>query len=259
MKEVGIALGSVVAILLVLTLYTQVWPPMVVVESGSMMHPEADAYGNLGTIDPGDLVLVKQVDQRTDVQLYVEGGKERYGRSGDVIVYYPGNERFRTPIIHRAMSYVWVEDGGCEWIHPDEERRVSCDAGRITYEDWGLRDWEPQHSGFITLGDNNGQADQASGSIGAVRLSWIQGEARGEVPWLGLLKLAMSPGVNQPNAPQDWTRVGNAYAPHDLWVMLGVVLVVLLVLPAAVDAGLTEARRHLHDRDRGDGDDEDPP
>ena len=36
-------------------LSTGTFPPMVVVESGSMMH---DDEGQIGAIDPGDLVLV---------------------------------------------------------------------------------------------------------------------------------------------------------------------------------------------------------
>lgn len=240
LKEMGIAFGVVGTLLLVLTLYTSVWPPLVVVESGSMMHPDDDGFGNLDVIDPGDLVLVKEVGSREDVDLFVDQGGTRYGRAGDVVVYYPQNDRRTTPIIHRAMTWVEVpDDGPCvvEWF--DGGTRQCDPDGTLTIERWGIQDWEPQHSGFITLGDNNEQADQATGRVGgAVKMSWVQGEARGEIPWIGLIKLVVSPTPNQYNAPADWARVGNAYAPTDLWVMLGVSLAGLFVAPMAVEAGV---------------------
>lgn len=255
----GIAFGVVGALLLGLTLYTSVWPPLVVVESGSMMHPDEESFGNLGTIDPGDLVLVKEIDGREDVELFVEADGGRYGRAGDVIVYYPENDRRRTPIIHRAMTWVDVPaDGSPCTVRWFDGGTRQCDAdGRLTIERWGIQGWEPQHSGFITLGDNNEQADQATGRVGgSVEMSWVQGKARGEIPWIGLIKLVVSPGPNQYNPPADWDRIGNAYAPTDLWIMLGVSLAGLFLAPMAVEAGVGLALREYR---RREGPDEPPP
>ena len=61
--------------------YCRVWPPMVVVVSGSMEHPpplpeEPRSY--IGVIDTGDLVLVKKVNKVSDIITYVEGEKTGY-------------------------------------------------------------------------------------------------------------------------------------------------------------------------------------
>ena len=58
-RETSLAIGLVILLLGSMTIATGTYPPMVVVESGSMMHdPE---QGSVGAIDPGDLVLVMSV------------------------------------------------------------------------------------------------------------------------------------------------------------------------------------------------------
>ena len=54
-REALLAGGLIATLITVLVLMTGSWPPMVVIESGSMMHEDE---GNVGAIDPGDLVLV---------------------------------------------------------------------------------------------------------------------------------------------------------------------------------------------------------
>ncbi|TLZ54620.1 MAG: S26 family signal peptidase [Methanobacteriota archaeon] len=97
---VAIIFGSMFA-------YTQVWPPVVVVESGSMQHSHTRAY--LGTIDTGDVVLVQAVHSTSDIITYVQGrasGYETYSNYGDVIIFHPpGAPADVTPIIHRAILY----------------------------------------------------------------------------------------------------------------------------------------------------------
>lgn len=253
-RETSIAVGGVVGLLLVLTLYTGTWPPLVVVESGSMMHPAEAGYGHLGTIDPGDLVLVKDLDEPGEVELFVDGARDRYGRSGDVIVFHPDGDRRRTPIIHRAMTYVTVEGGECTYVGADGAPRSCAGGFGDDARTFGLEPgYRPDHSGFITLGDNNAQADQAAG-VDPVRVDWVAGKARGEVPWIGLLKLAFGGRVNQPTAPDDWVRVGNALAPQDLWVMLVVTLAAIFALPVGVESGLRRwrgAQGSSGDRDEG--------
>ena len=258
---VGLVVGSASA-------YAQNWPPAVIVESSSMMHAEGEAgYGRWGTIDPGDLVLVKGLDDPAEVETLVEAGPERYGRAGDVIVYrrLPGQDP--TPIIHRAIAYVEVAEG------PTYRVRWSVDApcvgGGVKTEDarWcvygpdgvslvGVPDagdapLRPAESGFLTKGDNpvsNHDTDQAlgisrdaSGAPAMVTLDRVEGKARGEVPWLGLVKLALAGKPNEADPPASYVRIGSAYAPPDLWVMLGVALALLLGGPFAWD--LVKARR----------------
>ena len=121
-KDVGIAIGSVLIVFLLTFAYSGNWPPMVVIESGSMEHDNnplysEPRYSHIGTIDTGDLVIVKQAEKK-DIVTYLEGKKtdyKKYGDYGDVIVYYKnGIETYEgqpvTPVIHRAMAWVEVID-----------------------------------------------------------------------------------------------------------------------------------------------------
>ena len=283
-RDALILVGVFAVLLGGLYAYTGTWPPAVIVESGSMMHlecgetpsPNCDPdvkYGRFGTIDPGDLVLVKDVEGVDEVGTLVEGGKERYGRAGDVIVYYPANDRTRTPIIHRAVAYVEVREDAGErefWVrwNPDapcepwDGVRKSEDGRWCVYDSRGvyipsvpiagfgstLRDpnpYKPVRSGFITKGDNpttNPQTDQVTqlsrdeqGNPSPVQIEWVEGKGRAELPWLGLIKLSLSGQPNERNPPAAWVKVGSAYAPKDLWVMLGVSLFLLVGVPLLYD------------------------
>lgn len=195
--------------------------PIVVVESGSMMHcsngfvpygRDCDSrLGRLGTIDPGDLILVKDIDEAGDVDTHADGGRSRYGRAGDVIVFRPdglGPAEGRTPVIHRALFFLQVNDDGTFTIeelglsHVDDLddpriQELGLGAGYAsTVRDRRLDPFcgppGPDRSGFITRGDNNPAADQGAhtGITNCpVQTEWILGEARGEIPWLGLVKL----------------------------------------------------------------------
>ncbi|MBS1263617.1 MAG: hypothetical protein MAG715_00800 [Methanonatronarchaeales archaeon] len=138
--------------------YTGVWPPLVVVESGSM---EPNLYR-------GDIVLVKAVDGggRDAVDTFREGGDEHFGMAGDVVVYnVPGDGR-PTPIIHRAMY--WTDVGG--GTGGDE---VATSPG------------------YVTKGDANEINDQYLGIAPApIRPEWIRGRAFFRVPLLGYVRLA---------------------------------------------------------------------
>ena len=278
LRDALILIGVFALLLGGLFLYTGTWPPAVIVESGSMMHADSEvSYGRFGTIDPGDLVLVKDVDGVDEVRTLVEGGRERYGLPGDVIVYYPANNHKATPIIHRAVAYVevkgegaareywvrWNPDAPCEW-----ESKKSEDGRWCVYDARGvyvpsvpiagfgstLRDpnpYKPIRGGFITKGDNpatNAQTDQVTqlsrdeqGNPSPVQLEWIEGKGRAELPWLGLIKLSLAGQPNERNPPRGadgeilWTKIGSAYAPKDLWVMLGVSLFLLIGVPLLYD------------------------
>ncbi len=82
-------LGLVVLLLLgALSAATRNWPPLVVVESGSMQRGPGES--SLGRIDTGDIVLVSKVDSPREIKSYVAGraaGYSTYGDYGDVIVY----------------------------------------------------------------------------------------------------------------------------------------------------------------------------
>lgn len=271
MGRVTKALREAFLVLLALTLvmggaaaYAQNWPPAVIVESSSMMHRDGETgYGRVGTIDPGDLVLVKALGDPSEVETLVEAGPERYGMAGDVIVYGRGPGMPATPIIHRAIAYVevaegptyrvrWAADAACV----GGAQKDAADPAWCVYGAEGVtlagvpgaghQTLRPTGSGFVTKGDNprtNFDTDQAlgisrdpQGEPVFVTLERIEGKARGELPWLGLVKLALAGKPNEPDPPASYVKVGSAYAPGDLWVMLGVSLALLVGGPFAWDA-----------------------
>lgn len=217
-RDIAVA-GFIVLVLLgALWAYTgQSFPsqmPLVVVESGSMMHgPHTPCggggctaygdppFGRIGSIDPGDLVLVKKIDVLDDVEpAFGTGKRDGYGGHGDVIVYKPGGSSGRSPVIHRVMLMIYAVPEGCTpnagaspctYRIPD-----TCDAefgSFVVSGDWqkycaGSKDpislnlrreglflelssypcaTQQQgcgafYSGVITKGDNNDRMDQTS-------------------------------------------------------------------------------------------------
>ena len=110
-REAMLALGLVVLLLGSMWVATGSFPPLVVVESGSMMHEDE---GSLGAIDPGDLVLVMD-PERIEIVTFVEAteagnddfGFESHGMAGDVIIFQK-NGGSDTPVIHRALLRQWL-------------------------------------------------------------------------------------------------------------------------------------------------------
>ena len=248
-RDVVFAIAIVGLLLAILWGYTGQFPhsPMVVVTSGSMMHEDAP-FGRIGTIDPGDLVLVKKIHWKDDVitrgPSYAPTTKHKtYGDYGDVIIYIPDRngdgiaDKDATPIIHRAICWVQVNPDGTYTIEEYGLYNVSS----ITISELGLSNYKPPHNGFITKGDHNPSADQATrqGSLPAistpVKPEWIIGKARGEVPWFGLIKLVFFGDENIQGEP-GWVRIGNAVAPKDEWICLGISLFILIGIPTIWDA-----------------------
>ncbi len=260
LKDVAVS-GSIVGIiLLVLYLFSGVWPPMVVIESSSMMHgPDSQ----VGVIDTGDLTLVQKVDDRSDIVTYIEAtcrtstkyGFKEYGEYGSVIVYKK-NGKAETPVIHRAMA--WVEYNASA-SDPSRHyfRGDLPDIGVYNVSEYYLdvTSYRPQnylkkermviqisaifaatttsavpHSGFITKGDHNiPYADQwvlyLEGGIRVepVKLAWIVGKAQGELPWFGLFKLWITPGHDSKSFPPSSVR--------DLIITI----IILVALPVVLD------------------------
>ena len=234
-KDVGIAIGCVVLVFLLTFAYSGNWPPMVVIESGSMEHDNNPLYAepgytHLGTIDTGDLVIVKEAGKK-DIVTYLEGkdtGYEKYGDYGDVIVYYKNGIREKdgqpvTPVIHRAMFWVDVDVENKTYHVPEVGRTF---YGSITLKDFNddklcahptfnppqCGTIEPealQSSGYVTKGDSNGNPspdqithyDITGARVQTVDPDWIVGMARGELPWFGLIKLRVTQPDNYEKAP----------------------------------------------------------
>ena len=224
-KDIGIAIGSVVIVFLLTFAYSGNWPPMVVIESGSMEHDnnplyEEPGYTHIGTIDTGDLVIVKKAEKE-DIVTYLQGkktGYKKYGDYGDVIVYYKNGIREKdglpvTPVIHRAMAWVEVVDKeNKEYYIPEINQTF---YNKIELAEIGLgggahiKDLE--NSGYITKGDSNGNPhpdqlthyDINGNVVQPVDPDWVIGMARGELPWFGLIKLKVTQPDNYDRAPPE--------------------------------------------------------
>ena len=248
-REGSLALGLVVLLLGSMWISTGSFPPMVVVESGSMMH---DEDGSVGAIDPGDLILVMNKN-RADVVTFVEAteagnenfGHESHGSPGDVIIFSK-NGGLDTPVIHRAL--LEVVQNGSGWDVPGTTLRnvlavtwtldIPCSSFHGNYN-LRIEDWEPSHSGFLTSGDNNadgcmidqsgvssngpasGMRDSNNEPVEAVKDEWIVGVASSEVPWIGSIKLITS---------GNWEEV----TPRS-WYSLTLLILLILGLPVAIE------------------------
>jgi signal peptidase len=229
-RDAFVALLLVGTILFAMYAYTGLWPPLVVVESNSMMHTE-DNTSSIGVIDTGDMVLVKDIGSVDDVVTYVEGfvsGHRTYGDYGDVVVYNSGGDDSSTAIIHRAILYLMDNGDGtysCEALQylPDGKWRTSNSGdtwdsltSTLTINDVGYRELDVgirvdrmHGSGFITKGDHNTaiDQDQSISSYRPVDLDWVVGKARGELPWFGLLKLWVTDTLGSPSPPNSVTNL----------------------------------------------------
>ena len=254
-RELLSAFTVVLVVFLLAWGYTGNWPPMVVIESGSMEHDSNQLYPepgftHIGPIDTGDLVLVKSAE-RDDIVTYLEGkqtGYKRYGDYGDVIIYYKNGLRdgcslgenlneadcnrqdgewvATTPVIHRAMAWVEVRDDGSYYL-PEIDMEFS--NGKLVLAEIGLPPGAPltglEHSGYITKGDStsNRHPDQLTHrdlhgkDVQPLQPGDIVGMARGELPWFGLIKLRLTQPASYASAPEECRQM--------LWLSLATIII----------------------------------
>jgi signal peptidase len=206
-------------------------------------------------------VILKKVTSFSAVRPYLESYVDGYGtysELGDVVIYRPFGSYDRTPIIHRALCYVvynatgggfdvpavanlpgqmWEIKGGPNtWldIHGTlvlygigfngVEVRINFTTMLSNFDHANVA----PHGGLITLGDNNeGIIDQSSISgicWQPVMEGWLNGVARGELPWFGLIKLYANGQASQVPIPQN--------SKTNLFISLGLIIGV----PIAIDA-----------------------
>jgi len=175
---------SSVAIVLVLGLIlfavSGVWPPMVAVESGSM-EPNMEVGDLVFVTEPGRFAP-DAAGNDVGIVTHEAGAAAEYrtfGSYGSVVIFQPPG-RTASPIIHRAMFH--VEEGENWYDRADGQYHSAADCGE-------LRHCPAPHDGFITLGDNNGEYDQANGISAPVKADWVTGVARLRVPYLGYVRL----------------------------------------------------------------------
>lgn len=246
-RDIIVSAIIVFSVLGILFMYSGVWPPMVVIESSSMMHGNDS---QIGVIDTGDLTLVKKINNRHDIVTYVEAtcrtspkyGVMTYGDFGHVIVYKK-NGLSDTPVIHRAIA--WVEynrTASCMTTHDIRGDIPDINVYNVkfyTIKNQGYRKEDltisfnvifsqKQDSGFLTKGDHNIQkVDQESlrvngALVAPVKLEWIVGRAEGELPWFGLFKLWVT-GHRSETFPETSVRG------------LIITIVILVVIPISID------------------------
>ncbi len=273
LRDVGVALLVVLIVFLILWAYSGVWPPIVVVESSSMQHD--DFTSSVGVIDTGDLVLVQHTNSPKEIESFVHGqcsGHSTYGDEGDVIIYNElgGGDK---PIIHRVLVWLKYNETNNSFDVPDLEcekwvngvnwwatnyngtgppititeplninstlkihvvsayRNGDVDLNIRNYLDNINADDEWTDGGFVTLGDNNNIADRT-----LIKHDWIVGKARGELPWFGLIKLSVTGEI--PWGEVCSSDLDKKCATQNSWDSLVIALVILIVVPIALDIGL---------------------
>ena len=131
----------------------------------------------------------------------------------------------------KDVSNVTVRFDGTDAAYYDCERpaHAGVEAHLVVWQ------WEPEHEGMLTLGDNNKcSVDQGAGAtngsagvhspsgvVGPVRDSWVLGVAGGEIPWLGTVKLMVG-------GPDSY---GTRDVPSSSFIALFAVLGAVLLLP----------------------------
>ena len=155
---------------------------------------------------------------------------------GDVIIYSK-NGGSDTPVIHRAILKVVsnnTQEGEKTWdVLGTSLRNVNsvnltinypCNYHGGTYN-LEIIDWKPNHSGFITTGDNpnsngckidqlaatgqdgrNGLKDESGNPVTAVKDEWVIGVASSEIPWIGAIKLFTS-NTHHFVTEETWTNL----------------------------------------------------
>lgn len=234
-RDVLVAFLLVFIILLALWTYTGQWfgAPMVAIESGSMMHAD-EPFGRIGTIDAGDMVFLVKVYNKNDIVTHAmkDSNTYHYGDFGDVIVYRPYGDESRDQIIHRAM--VWVEynqEFGTYTVEGYEEQNTNVTS--ITIPELRLNKYVPKskHSGYITKGDNpftNPTTDQEGGICeDFIKVEWVSGKARGELPWIGTLNLIFNDIIGGKSTLQN--------VPSDSITCLIILIVILVSIPISLD------------------------
>ena len=245
-RDIVVALIAVFIIIMILWSYTGQWfaTPMVAIESGSMMH-EDEAFGRIGYIDAGDMVLLVKVYKKDDIIAHgsVYGGAVAikdpnmflYGDYGDVIVYKKYGRDDEDQIIHRAMC--WIEYNEKYNTYSVSEYAIRNESS-VTIDDLGLKNYKPKSSGFITQGDNpltNPTCDQVGGICSVpIKLEWISGKAACELPWIGTINLLFNDFIT--GAFWDDSKEITIYnVPGDSTFCLAIVIIVLVSIPASLD------------------------
>ncbi|MCX6666021.1 MAG: S26 family signal peptidase [Euryarchaeota archaeon] len=248
LRDVLIAFMAVLVVLLILWSYTGQWfaAPMVAIESGSMEHSNSP-FGRLGTIDAGDMVLVQKVSKQSDLVTYgaAKNADDKnsffYSNWGDVIVYKPLGRTDVSQIIHRCMCWVEVYNNNGKLTYTIEEFDIH-NVTAINIPELGLNNFVPKppylpepwtNSGYLTKGDHNNIIDQATDICPQpVKIEWISGKGRSEIPWVGTINLFFADLTNG-HLSDSQSTVKNVH--QDSLVCLAILIAFLVSIPISLD------------------------
>jgi signal peptidase len=205
-REMLSSVAIVLVIGLILFGVSGVWPPMVAVESGSM-EPNMEVGDLVFVTEPGRLAP-DAADNDIGVVTHDAGEAVDYrtfGSYGSVVIYRPPG-RTASPIIHRAMFH--VEEGENWYDRADDRYLNAAGCGELAH-------CPAPHDGFITLGDNNAEYDQASGLAAPVRADWVTGVARVRVPYLGYVRLIATGQAEPGDVLATGVAVGTGWSTLD--------------------------------------------
>lgn len=209
-RDILTALIVVAIIISGIYIYTQNWPPIVVIESKSMQHSPDESF--VGVIDTGDLVLVKRVESESDLVSYVAGrasGHTTYSDYGDVIVYRKNGYTDVTPVIHRC--FIWLEFN---------RTSGNYDVPELEGLEWG-KDWEVLKDGILL----EERTYNLSGELRIKNVGWYPVPQRrmvsinldnieklytnrGTIPESGYITMG---DYNAPTIDQGWLSDGHPY------------------------------------------------
>lgn len=245
--------------------------PFFVIESGSMMHPTA-SWGRVGTLDPGDIVVIEKHRPGMEIQtFYGDGDREVAGARGDVIMFLPvkyDKSVPEVPIIHRAIAHVQRDQ--YDVANPDAgpgqprfrtiarytvEEFGIVNAESVTIPELGLWNYRPPQGGYLTRGDNprsNNWADQGLGVTPyPVPEDRIIGRMKAEVPVIGLAKIALSgQDQNALSVDEEWCSFLAGKAACDTWVAFFIVTILVVGLPLAITSFIFGRRLWQRSLDR---------
>jgi signal peptidase I len=196
-RDVLSSVAIVAVIGLLLFGVSGVWPPLVAVESGSM-EPNMEKGDLIFVVDEDRFVGDDPADGTGVVTLEAgeENGHDKFGKPGDVVIFQPNGDEYRTPVIHRA--HFWVEEGE-NWVDTkaDEEYVDGATCEQV-------QTCPAAHDGFITKGDANPYYDQyqRGANTDVVQPEWVTGKATFRVPWLGYVRLTFDSILGGFLAPQ---------------------------------------------------------
>jgi signal peptidase len=275
-RDVVIAALAVMVLLATLYAYCGVWPPMVVIESNSMMHGEDS---QIGVIDTGDLTLVKHVDDRGGIVTYVEAANRRdpnfgfrtYGDLGNVIIYKKSGLA-GTPVIHRAIAWLEYNASASDPAH-DVYKGDLPDIGVYAVTEYtvtGLKSYYPgqpdrplvihistillhsarssrPHDGFLTKGDHNPIFDNGAG---------VDQEALQTAPGVFVEPVRLEWVIGRAEGELPWFGLiklwisgqpSQTFPPTSVRALVATILL-LIVVPMGVDLLFARYRRTRKDR-----------